>query len=381
MSVLKIPDSLQNTVGNYTYLTCNQAYVPKSILPQYTLYGDIAAPASYNGKVAGMTTSVYIVSTIPGASGAITLTANSTSTVSELITAYNVSNPTTAVTLVNGNGAQIPTANIVLTSSETISKSVTHVNTFYHKGLATLATSDFTISVEATKTDWADGVASEIFSWKSTDGHNGVIAAQAVTSGALSLTFMHANTASVTLSGDLTALTTGVHTFTLVRKVGVSQKFYVDGVLFASSTTAADTIGVPSASTYAISAATAANPVNITCATQSLSNNDLITITGIVGTGDLHGMDTLNGNTYICQAPSTTHVTVPVDGHQFDAYVSGGTVSYTMPMSLNWLTGSTNKIVSLTAIDANDALTLHSIVRNKLVLIDGSGTVTEVTVQ
>lgn len=72
------------------------------------------ATASFTGQVAGMTTNVTITANNPGAAGNITLTADSVTSISGLITAWNLANPTNQVTLTSGNGAQVPTANIVL---------------------------------------------------------------------------------------------------------------------------------------------------------------------------------------------------------------------------------------------------------------------------
>lgn len=65
-------------------------------------------PASYTGTPAGATTPVTITATHNGVAGDITLTGDGTSTITQLITAWNLANPSNTVSLTAGNGAQIP---------------------------------------------------------------------------------------------------------------------------------------------------------------------------------------------------------------------------------------------------------------------------------
>jgi len=69
--------------------------------------------ASFSGQVAGMTTNVTIEADVAGSAGNITLTQNG-SDIDTLISAHNGANPTNTVTLVTGDGTQVPTANITL---------------------------------------------------------------------------------------------------------------------------------------------------------------------------------------------------------------------------------------------------------------------------
>lgn len=70
----------------------------------------------FQGLVTGMTTNVIIKTVNASASSSITLTANGINDINTLISNYNSSNPENQVYLHTGNGAQVPSANIVLTS-------------------------------------------------------------------------------------------------------------------------------------------------------------------------------------------------------------------------------------------------------------------------
>lgn len=70
--------------------------------------------AQFSGQVAGMTTNVTIDADVAGAAGNITLVADSIKDIDTLISDWNLANPANTVTLSAGNGAQVPTANIVL---------------------------------------------------------------------------------------------------------------------------------------------------------------------------------------------------------------------------------------------------------------------------
>lgn len=69
---------------------------------------------AFSGLVAGLTTSVSIKADVAGAAGNITLTADSIKDVDTLISDWNGANPANTVTLLSGDGSQVPTANIVL---------------------------------------------------------------------------------------------------------------------------------------------------------------------------------------------------------------------------------------------------------------------------
>lgn len=70
--------------------------------------------AQFSGQVAGMTTDVTIDADVAGVGGNITLVADSIKDIDTLISDWNTANPANTVTLSAGNGAQVPTANIVL---------------------------------------------------------------------------------------------------------------------------------------------------------------------------------------------------------------------------------------------------------------------------
>jgi hypothetical protein len=71
--------------------------------------------ASFTGLVTGLTTKVKIMAGEVGTCGNVTLTADSTKTVKELILEHNAVTGAVQLYLAFGNGSQIPTANIVLT--------------------------------------------------------------------------------------------------------------------------------------------------------------------------------------------------------------------------------------------------------------------------
>ena len=69
--------------------------------------------AWFQGQVAGMTTEV----TLKAISTSVTLTADSIKDIDTLIAEHNIANNNEPVTLMAGDGSQVPTANIVMTSS------------------------------------------------------------------------------------------------------------------------------------------------------------------------------------------------------------------------------------------------------------------------
>lgn len=81
-----------------------------------TTTGGVGTYGTYTGTPTGGTTAVTITAVKDGLVGNITLTADSTSTIAQLIAAHNAANPTNTVTLVSGVGTQVPTANIVLST-------------------------------------------------------------------------------------------------------------------------------------------------------------------------------------------------------------------------------------------------------------------------
>jgi len=68
----------------------------------------------FSGQVTGMTTDVIVQAVNKGVAGDVTLTADSISTVAELINIWNIAHPTNTVALLSGDGTQVPTADIVL---------------------------------------------------------------------------------------------------------------------------------------------------------------------------------------------------------------------------------------------------------------------------
>lgn len=76
----------------------------------------IHGPFDFQGLVTGMTTNVIIKTISTSASGSITLTANGINNINTIIANHNSANPTSQVYLYSGNGAQVPSVNITLTS-------------------------------------------------------------------------------------------------------------------------------------------------------------------------------------------------------------------------------------------------------------------------
>lgn len=70
--------------------------------------------AYFSGTVAGVSPAATIVGAGTGITADITLTADSVSSLSTLITAYNAANPTRTLTLLGGDATDVPTANITI---------------------------------------------------------------------------------------------------------------------------------------------------------------------------------------------------------------------------------------------------------------------------
>ncbi len=69
---------------------------------------DPPVAATFTGQVAGMTTDVTLTAVVPGDAGnSIALVGDGTSTLAQLITAWNVANPGNTVSLTSGSGSQI----------------------------------------------------------------------------------------------------------------------------------------------------------------------------------------------------------------------------------------------------------------------------------
>ena len=76
-----------------------------------------ALAASFTGIPAGTSTFINITAQTAGSQGNVSLAADAKSTISALISAWNMANPTNQLTLTSGDGTQIPSAgNIVLTN-------------------------------------------------------------------------------------------------------------------------------------------------------------------------------------------------------------------------------------------------------------------------
>lgn len=70
-----------------------------------------ATNASFTGQIAGMTTNVTISAVTAGAAGNVVVGgANGTLTVTQIVAAWNVSNPSNTIVLSSGDGTQIPTS-------------------------------------------------------------------------------------------------------------------------------------------------------------------------------------------------------------------------------------------------------------------------------
>ena len=70
----------------------------------------------FQGLVTGMTTNVIIKTVDASASGSIVLVVDGVNTINALIITHNSANPTSQIYLYSGNGAQVPSVNITLTS-------------------------------------------------------------------------------------------------------------------------------------------------------------------------------------------------------------------------------------------------------------------------
>lgn len=100
-----------------------------------------------------------------------------------------------------------------------------------------------------------------------------------------------------------------------------------------------------------ITAATQANPANITSANHNLTTGDMVTISGVVG------MTQLNGNTYTIIVIDANNFTLGVNSTAYGAYVSGG------------IWQSSNGVVISSVNYASGAITITSPFLTKTLLI------------
>jgi hypothetical protein len=105
----KFPKSI-NLSGSNFYLTSDGYASTESRMHTFdTAKDEVGADAyaDFTGKVAGLATDITITADNVGAVGNIKL-ANGASTITELITEWNVAHPTNTITLTSGDGTQVP---------------------------------------------------------------------------------------------------------------------------------------------------------------------------------------------------------------------------------------------------------------------------------
>jgi hypothetical protein len=105
----KFPKSI-NLSGSNFYLTSDGYASTESRMHTFDIAKDEVgadAYADFTGKVAGLATDITITADNVGAVGNIKL-ANGASTITELITEWNVAHPTNTITLTSGDGTQVP---------------------------------------------------------------------------------------------------------------------------------------------------------------------------------------------------------------------------------------------------------------------------------
>ena len=247
--------------------------------------------------------------------------------------------------------------------------------------------STFSMSAEVTKASWATPVADVVLaSYLDGAGENGIRVWQESTDGKLYVEFLNGAAQTFVSTGyDITGSATGAHQIGIVRVAATRQKVYWDGALVASSTDATDVIGTPTAVTKNISAISLADPAKITTsAVHGLTSGDLVTLSAIVGSQTMNrrknkGMISMNGKTYEVTVVDTTKFTINVDASNFDAYVSSGVMTYNPEQTLAVYTGTTNELVTLNEITADDMGILYNLVRNNLTVRDENGSIKTVT--
>jgi hypothetical protein len=249
--------------------------------------------------------------------------------------------------------------------------------------------STFSLSADVTKTSWAIPLAKvSLGAYLDAAGLNGIDVYQADTTGLLTVDFLNAGAKTMTLTYDITGAASGKHTITLARVAATSQDLYVDGALVDSDTDATDVIGEPASAVVGTNIASISKErlCKITTTTNhGLSTGDSVILTGIVGSQTMNrrknkGMVSLNGIKFSITKTSNSAFTINVDSTQFDTYTAtSGSVNYAAPQTISFLTGTTNKLITLNKLDANDAEILYQLGQNNLVVRDENGAIKTVT--
>ena len=242
--------------------------------------------------------------------------------------------------------------------------------------------STFSLSADVTQTSWAAPVGDvELASYLDATGANGIRIFQAGTSGFLTVNFRSAGATTAQLTYDCTGAATGKHTITLVRIKGVWQALYFDGALADSDSDTTDGIGEPASAvvgTHIDSISKARDGIITTHGAHGRTTGDLVTLSGITGDETMNarknkGMQTLNG-TYSIVVTGGSTFTIGIDTMNFDTYTAAsGVVNYKVPQTITYLTGTTNKLITLTALDGDDTDILYQLGQNNLVVRDENG--------
>jgi len=202
-----------------------------------------------------------------------------------------------------------------------------------------IGSNDYSLSIAVYFSDWSTVAAdSTIFSQMDVAGDNGM-RLYLKDDQTLHLIHTSGGTDTLDLSEDISGIDAGWHVISVIVERGTAQNMFIDGASVDTATDAADGIGTPTAATDTISGISNAAAAVITCtAGHGLSTGDLVTITGVIGNNgtdgtlyDLHGMDTLNGNTYVITVTAADKFTIPINTVNFDTWSSGGTVTYNAP--------------------------------------------------
>lgn len=257
-----------------------------------------------------------------------------------------------------------------------------------------VTTGDFSISLDVYYADWSTvGADQTIISRMDAAGDNGFKVYLATADQKIYLDMISGGVATATVSYDSSSAAAGWHTVGIRVARAVRQSIYFDGVEVASATDATDTMALPADVTKTISgiAILASGLVEVTTSlAHTYANGDLVAFTGIVGTDDLHGMDTLNSNTYRITSTAATKFTLDgIQGQSWDAWVSGGTVVMTPLMQLeigsygggsDILTGRVDQIVYIkSALTADMLKVLYELSHKNLAVINIDGVVKEVS--
>ena len=206
----------------------------------------------------------------------------------------------------------------------------------YSTSCPLVGSDDYSLAISVYYADWATvGADQTIFSQMDVTKNNGWKLYLATADKHLHLIHRSGGATTLDLDYNSSGVTLGWHNIAVSVNRNVAQVLYFDGVAVVSATDAADDIGTPTEATDTISGISKAKLAVITCTgAHGLTSGDIVKITGVVGQGaggssyDLHGMDTLNGNTYVVTVTAVDAFSIPIKSTNFDTYVSGGTVTF-----------------------------------------------------